>query len=398
MSASLFAIASLVMAYSMIAKRLSTTIITAPMVFLLAGFIMAKVNILPQAGAETVLHFVAEIALIILLFLDASQTNLAALRARRTWPFRMLLFGLPLSILLGTLVGVLLLPDWPLVAVLLLAAVLAPTDAALGQPVISNPIVPQRTRRALVVESGLNDGLALPLILLFASLTANMMGQQDQDWLTFGAKQIVLGPIVGAVVGYVAGKVLIWAKDRETTSEPYEGVGAIALALAAYVGADAVGGNGFIAAFTAGLLFGDVVKGRCKFIYEFTESEGQGLSWAAFFMIGLVLVPEALPHLDGKTIVLIVLSLFVVRPVAIWISLIATDANFMTRIFFGWFGPRGLATALFALVVVDEIGGEMGETILHIAVNTVWISALLHGVTAAPASRLYARLMAQRSA
>ena len=194
-------------------------------------------------------------------------------------------------------------------------------------------------------------------------------------------------------MGFVGGRVLLWAKDNQTTSEPYEGVGAIALAVCSYIGADMIGGNGFIAAFVAGLTFGDLVEKRCKFIFEFTESEGQGLSWAAFLMIGLVLVPESLLHLNATMLGLILVSLVVVRPLAIWLSLLGTDSKLFTRLFFGWFGPRGLATALFALMVVDRIGGEYGEFILHTAVNIVWISALLHGVTAAPAARLMGRLM-----
>ena len=247
-------------------------------------------------------------------------------------------------------------------------------------------------RRALTVESGLNDGLALPFILLCASLTANMVESDATNWLLFGAKQLVLGPAAGAVMGMIGGRVLLWAKDNDMTSDTYEGVGAIALAICAYLGADMIGGNGFIAAFVAGLCFGDLVEKRCKFIFEFTESEGQGLTWMAFLLIGLVLVPPALQHLDLKMLGLILGSLLIVRPLAIWLSLIRTDARPVTRLFFGWFGPRGLATALFALIVVEKISGDFGETILHIAVNTVWISALLHGITAAPAARAYSRL------
>ena len=275
---------------------------------------------------------------------------------------------------------------------MLLAAILAPTDAALGQSVISNPLVPERERRALTVESGLNDGLALPLILLCASLTANLMEPDQTNWFAFGAKQLILGPLVGAAMGFIGGHVLLWAKDNQMTSEPYEGVGAIALAVGSYIGADLVSGNGFIAAFFAGLAFGDLVEKRCKFIFEFTESEGQGLSWIAFLLIGLVLVPESINHLDANTLAIILASLFIARPLAIWISLLGTDSPASTRLFFGWFGPRGLATALFALMVVDRIGGEFGEAILHVAVNAVWISALLHGVTAAPAAKIYGRL------
>lgn len=393
MASGLFLTAAFALAFSMVAKRLESTILTAPMLFLAFGFMLSTTGFMPVSGAETALHFVAETTLIILLFLDAAKTDMAALRTRHIWPFRMLLLGLPLSLLIGALLAWPFVSQWPVIAIMLLAAILAPTDAALGQSVISNKLVPERERRALTVESGLNDGLALPLILLCASLTANIMEPDQTNWFAFGAKQLILGPLVGAAMGFAGGHVLIWAKDNHTTSEPYEGVGAIALAVCSYIGADMIGGNGFIAAFVAGLMFGDLVEKRCTFIFEFTESEGQGLSWAAFLLIGMVLVPESIQHLDATTLGLILASLFIARPLAIWLSLLGTDSPPLTRLFFGWFGPRGLATALFALMVVDRIGGAYGEAILHIAVNTVWISALLHGVSAAPAAKAYGRIM-----
>lgn len=377
-------------AFSMVAKKLSATVLTAPMLFIAFGLIMSHTGLLPLGEMEETLHLLAEVTLVVLLFLDAAETDLVALRARFVWPTRMLLIGLPLSIVFGALAAWFFLPAWPLVAIILVAAILAPTDAALGQAVITNPIVPARVRRALTVESGLNDGLALPFILLFASLTANVVDAGNTNWLLFGAKQLLLGPLVGIAMGLMGGVVLLWAKERDFTSDIYEGVGAIAMALAAYLGATAIDGNGFIAAFIAGLCFGGIIKDKCKFVFEFTESEGQGLTWGAFFLLGLVLVPEAIAHLTLPTLALILVSLFIVRPLAIWLSLIGSDAAPITRLFFGWFGPRGLATALFALIVVGKINAEFGEPILHLAVNAVWISALLHGLTAVPGAKWYA--------
>lgn len=375
--------------YSMIAKRLSSSVLTAPMIFIFVGVILSLTGLLSEHDMEVLLHPVAEVALVILLFLDAAQIDLVALRKRHVWPIRMLLIGLPASIALGSLVGAILFPAWPFAAIALAAAILAPTDAALGQAVVTNPNVPLRPRRALTVESGLNDGLALPIVLFFASLTAAESTANGGEWVIFGAKQILLGPLVGMLFGAVGGWILLRAKAHGTTSEIYEGVGALALAGAAYLAATEVGGNGFISAFAAGLAFGGVVKGACQFIFEFTESEGQLLSWAAFLLLGAALVPEAIMNLTWQMLALILLSLFVVRPLAIWLSLIGTDAAPITRLFFGWFGPRGLATALFALLVVEQISHEYGEQILHIAVNAVWISALLHGFSAAPAAKWY---------
>ncbi|MDA7949174.1 MAG: cation:proton antiporter [Hyphomicrobiaceae bacterium] len=391
MTASLLLSAMFMLAYTMVAKRLSSTVLTAPMLFLAFGYLLSQTKLAPHAEVEQVLHITAEVALVLLLFLDAAQTDFAALRRRHVWPQRMLLVGLPLAILFGAVAAWFLLPGWPVFALLLVASVLAPTDAALGQAVVTNPLVPERPRRALTVESGLNDGLALPAVLLFASLTAEEMSHDKVSWLVFGIKQLTLGPLVGAAFGFAGAYILLQAKARDYTSDVYEGVGALALAGAAYLAATAVGGNGFIAAFAAGLCFGSQVRGQCKFIYEFTESEGQLITWSAFLLIGAALVPEALDHLTPTTFALILLSLFIVRPLAIWISLIGTDAAPVTRGFFGWFGPRGLATALFALLVVDKTVQELGEPILMLAINTVWISALLHGLTAVPGARWYAQ-------
>jgi NhaP-type Na+/H+ or K+/H+ antiporter len=386
------------LAYTMVARRLSSTVVTAPMLFIGFGFLLSRTGWMLQGEAEDILHLTAEVALILLLFFDAAQTDLGALRRRHVWPVRMLLIGLPLAIILGALSAWLLFPGWPVVALALIASILAPTDAALGQAVVTNAIVPMRARRALTVESGLNDGIALLAVLFFASLTAEEMGQNGVDWFLFGLKQLTLGPLVGMATGLIGGAILLQAKKYNLTSDIYEGVGALALAGTAYAGAELMGGNGFIAAFIAGLCFGGVVKSACKFVFEFTESEGQLLTLGAFFLLGLTLVPEAIDALTIEIFTLILVSLFVVRPLAIWISLLGTDASGTTRAFFGWFGPRGLATALFALLVVGQSEHQYSEAILVVAINAVWISAVLHGLSAAPGARWYAAQIAAKGA
>ncbi|MEP5759017.1 MAG: cation:proton antiporter [Litoreibacter sp.] len=383
------ALCVLAASFSLVAHRMSSTIVTAPMIFIFFGALLSVVGGISPETSETLLHPVAEVALVVLLFLDAAQTDLAALRKRSVWPRRMLLIGLPASIGLGVLAGWLVFPTWSIAVVALAAAILAPTDAALGQAVVTNEAVPIRPRRALTVESGLNDGLALPIILLFAALAAATEAQDGVEWLIFGAKQLLFGPLVGGIVGAMGGWLFLRAKAAGTTAEAYEGIGALALAGMAYLSAIQIGGNGFISAFIAGLAFGSIVKGACEFVYEFTESEGQLLSWAAFFLLGTALVPDAIAHLTLPMFGFILLSLFVIRPLAIWISLIGTDARPLTRLFFGWFGPRGLATALFALLVMEQLPHSVGEDIIHLAINAVWISAILHGVTAAPGARWY---------
>ncbi len=391
MQITILAVMICIICYAFFANRLSSTIVTAPIIFLGLGYVISLCGFVPPENSEHILHLVAEAALIVLLFSDASLTDLAALKKKRIWPQRMLLIGLPLAILLGTGVASLLFPSWSLLAVALLASILAPTDAALGQAVVSNKAVPIRERRSIVVESGLNDGLALPIILFFACILSMSDAEHQENFLIFTSQQLILGPVVGVLFGWLGGKMMLWAQAKQFSNAELEGIAAIALAISAYVAASMINGNGFIAAFSAGLVFGYILKDKVVHVSEFVESEGQILVWASFLLIGLVLLPKALHHLNLVTLALIALSLFVIRPLAIWISLIGTDAKPVTRLFFGWFGPRGLATALFALLIVGQIDQTYAEPILMIAINTVWISALLHGMSAAPAAAWYAK-------
>jgi len=375
----------------MIAKGLSKTIVTAPMVFLVIGFTFSfspefAAN---KHNAEQLLHLMAEIALIVLLFLDAAKIDLPQLIKQRGWPFRMLLIGLPLCILIGSLIAIPFFPDYSLAMVVLIASILAPTDAALSQAVVSNKDVPNRERQSLIAESGLNDGLALPVILFVVCFLSSSSG--DTQWGIFAAKQLILGPFVGALLGYMAAKVFLFSEARALTEDVFEGIAVLALAGSTFLIANLVGGNGFIAAFVAGLSFGNFVKGHCRFIYEFTESEGQMLVWGSFTLIGLSLLPDALEHINWQIISYLLLSLFLIRPIAIYLALLGSDARFDTRIFFGWFGPRGLATALFALMAAKQLESELAEAIIVIAINAVWISTLLHGVSANLGARIYAK-------
>lgn len=381
-------------AYAMVAQRASRTVITAPMVFLIVGFLLAYSNVVHAEQSEHLLHFVAEVSLIVLLFVDAAKIDLGKLRGEYIWPLRMLLIGLPLAIVIGVLIGIPFFSDWPIAVVALVAAILAPTDAALGQAVVTNESVPEKERQSLTIESGLNDGLALPAILFFSCVVAALddAGTEQVNWVLFGAMQLLFGPLAGVALGWIGGRLFLFAEDRELTAPTYEGVAVLALAGAAYLLATLIGGNGFIAAFVAGLAFGNFVKGHCRYIYEFTESEGQMLIWASFLFIGLGLLPEAISQLSWSVALYIMLSLFLVRPLAIYLSLLGTDAKPVTRLFFGWFGPRGLATALFALLVTKEISHDYAHAVLVVAINAVWISAVLHGITAVAGAAWYSRV------
>ncbi|TMM43997.1 cation:proton antiporter [Colwellia ponticola] len=381
--------------YAMLAKRLSSTFISAPMVFITLGFAVSYFNILQLNDSEEIIYLIAEVALIVLLFLDASQVNLKHLKQQNALPLRMLLLGLPLAVLLGTLAGMLFVSHWPITLIILTAAILAPTDAALSQAVICNKTVPEDVRQTLSVESGLNDGLGLPIILFCASFLA--MHEADSSsysqWLWFGGSQIFIGLFAGVIIGWSSARLFLYAESHKLTSSIYEGIAILALTGITYLSASLLGGNGFIAAFIGGLTFGNRVRGHCRFIYKFTESDAQMLVWAAFTMIGIGLLPQAIEQLTWPIAGYLLVSLFLVRPLAIYISLIGSNTKVITRLFMGWFGPRGLATALFALLVSHQILPEYSQSILVVAINAVWISTLLHGLSAAFLAKWYGRLM-----
>jgi NhaP-type Na+/H+ or K+/H+ antiporter len=262
--------------------------------------------------------------------------------------------------------------------------------------VVSSPLVPVRIRQALNVESGLNDGIALPVVLLLASFAGAASGAQSAEfWIQFAAKQVVFGPLVGIAVGYAGGRLIDAAERRGWMSESFEGLSALGIAIVAFVAAEQVHGNGFIAAFVAGLVFGNTVRHRCRFLFEFAEAEGQLLTLLTFLIFGAAMLPAALGHADAEILLYAVASLTLVRMLPMSISLIGAGLALPTHLFLGWFGPRGLASILFALLIVERMEIEHREEILLITIATVGLSALAHGLTAAPAARWYGKVTAR---
>jgi len=360
------------LAFAAFSRKLAASMVTGPMIFLGLGWALSGTAMLEHVAAEHWLHLLAEVTLVIVLFADATRINPRHLATQHRWPLRMLLIGLPLAILFGTGLGALLLPGWGFWEIALLAAILAPTDAALGQAVVSNTSVPERIRRTLSVESGLNDGLALPLVLLFGCIAVGGVHDfQQVSWIAFAGQQIGLGLLAGVMAGLGGGALLKVAHTRGLSEGALEGIGILALAGLAYLLADALGGNGFLAAFAGGLAYRYIQGEPTPYLDEFMETEGTLLVLMTFLLVGLVLIDGAIANLDPAVLLLITGSLFIVRPAAIWLSLAGTDAPPRTRLFLGWFGPRGLATVLFALLIVSRL------------------EAALHGLSAAPAAKRY---------
>ena len=385
-----------VIAYALFSNRLSRSVLTPPLVFVAFGFAvghgglgLAKIDV-----AHGAIHLIAEVTLVLVLFTDAARIDLRRLIVDHTLPLRMLLIGLPLTMALGALIAYGLFPALGLMGALLLAAVLAPTDAALGQTVVTHPSVPVRIRQAINVESGLNDGIALPAILIFLALASVGVGQSANvaDLVMLGVLQVTLGPGVGIAIGMLGGYLIDRAATTGFSNHAFEGMAVLALALLSFAVAEIVGGNGFIAAFTAGLCFGAVVRHRCEFLFEFMETEGQLLTLLTFLVFGASMIPEAIPALDWKIVLYAALSLTVIRMIPIALSLVGSGIRLPTYLFLGWFGPRGLASILFALLIIEKSEIPYRGEIMTVTIVTVTLSVILHGITAAPFAKRYGAL------
>ena len=391
-------IAGGLLVFSLVSGRLYGTPVTPPMVFILFGFLVGAdgLAIAKVEADHATIHLVAELTLILVLFADAARIDVTRLRRDHDLPARMLLVGMPLTIAAGAIVAMQLFPDFSFWEAVLLAALLAPTDAALGQSVLTAKAIPVRIRQAINVESGLNDGIALPAVLLFAGLASAHAGGADAaEWIRFGAMQVTLGPIGGIATGYLGAHLLDTAVERGWVNSAFQGIGILALALFTYAAAELIGGNGFIAAFLGGMVFGKTIRHPCTFLFEFMETEGTLLVLITFFIFGAALLPEGLAHLNLPVLLYAVLSLTLIRMIPVAVSLLGTGLRLPTTLFLGWFGPRGLASILFVLLILEEAEVVHRAELLSITIATVALSALVHGLSAAPLAKRFARMVAR---
>jgi NhaP-type Na+/H+ or K+/H+ antiporter len=350
-------------------------------------------ELVPMDVEHEVIHTIAEITLILVLFSDAAGVRKETLSGNAAIPARMLLIGMPLTIALGASVARWVSPEQPWSLALLVAAILTPTDAALAQSVVTSPSVPKRISQSLNIESGLNDGIAFPVVLVAAILAANATGHGQEgagsDIVHFALLQVTLGPLAGILVGYCAAKLLDYAVRVKAATTVAQGLYFLCIAFIAYYGAELIGGNGFIAAFTGGIVFGNTLRAPSMFIREFMEGEGQLFTLLTFLIFGAVLAPIGLEHASWRTVTLAVLFLTVVRIIPIWLSLLGMKLSGYEKFFLGWFGPRGLASILFALLVLQRFPIPGAEEVTAFVVLTVIASIVLHGVTASPMSNWF---------
>jgi len=386
------AIIAIIIVWSAVSGPLDRRGVTSAMVFTLAGLVVGAsvLGILDLSPESSAAERVTEIALALLLFGDASRLDLHSLRRELGWPSRLLLIGMPLTLLAGTGVGLLVFPGMALASVVLLSTMLASTDAALGQKVVSDPSVPARVRQALDVESGLNDGLAVPFFLVALDLAnAELTKGITSAVVTRAAEQIGWGLTGGVAAGILGGLLFRVADDHGWISREWRQILPLATALLAYAMAAGLGGSGFIAAFVGGMIFGRVSSEHGAATL-FTEETGGLLAAVTWIGFGALALGWALPHVTWQVGLYAVLSLTLVRMIPVAIAMARSGARRPTVAFIGWFGPRGLATIVFGLLVYER-GVPEQQTLLTTVVVTVALSVLLHGLSSVPLVSAYRR-------
>jgi sodium/hydrogen antiporter len=390
-------IAVMLLAYGAVSGRLRSTPVSQAMVFVALG-LLAGNRILDLVEVETANQFVrhlAEATLTLVLFCDAVRVNRGRLRHESALPTRLLVVGLPLTIVAGTLAGLALFPRLDLWTAAALATMLAPTDAALGLPVVTNPRLPSRIRQSLNVESGLNDGLC-PAADHLPHHRPGRGGLGEVDPLLVVLEEIGFGVIGGVAAGALGALVLRRFGARGWMEGTWRQINALATPLLAYGIAVALGGSGFIAAFVAGITFRIVAADQAKGATFLAEQSGELLNAVTFLLFGAVLLGPALGELDWPVALYAVASLTLVRMLPVALAMVGTGVHRVTVGFLGWFGPRGLASIVFVLILLEET--ELPERPLLAAVVTwtVALSVYAHGLTAGPAATRYADWYAAR--
>jgi NhaP-type Na+/H+ or K+/H+ antiporter len=386
-------VALALLAVAAVSKRLSGSAVTPAMLF--AGFgLVAGPEVLdgidPSSSGATV-RTLAEATLALVLFADASRIDLRRLRRGAEVPVRLLGIGLPLTIALGAVAAAAVFGELSFEEALILAVVLAPTDAALGQAVVVHPRVPQRIRQGLNVESGLNDGICVPLLfaaVAFADVESEVAGGRSAGRLL--VEEIGYGALGGVAAGLVCAAIVVHAGRRDLIAGPWRQVIPVAGTALAYGIASALDGSGFIAAFVAGVAFRRGLGRDPEELNRLTEELGGVLSGVTFVLFGAVLLGPTLTHLTWPIAAYGVLSLTLVRMVPVAIAMLGTGARRPTVAFLGWFGPRGLASIVFAVIVVEESKLPHESVLVLTTYFTVGLSVLAHGVTAAPLAARYA--------
>jgi NhaP-type Na+/H+ or K+/H+ antiporter len=378
--------------YSVVAGRIEKLPVSGPIVFVITGFMLGPLGLgwFKDDVSQVEFRVLVDLTLALILFIDAANADTSILRRQWRIPARMLGLGLPGAIALGFIIAAWLFDNLTVYEAAILATMLAATDAALGKAVVSNPTVPSRLREGLNCESGLNDGLCVPILLVFIALAHGSVADETTLALTLVAKELGIGLVVGLVVAGSGAWLLDFSYKRDWISDVWVQVSVPALAIASFAFAQSLHGSGYIAAFVGGMLFGFIARAATHKLVMPGEAISEGMSMLTWLIFGVAVIGQSFAAFTWQIIVYSILSLTLVRMLPIFLSLLGTSETNSSKLFLGWFGPRGLASIVFAIIVLDEnLPG--GDFLAMVVTCTVGLSLILHGVSANPLAGLIAR-------
>ncbi len=390
--AALAVVAGCLVLWGLLSARLERWDVSAPLAFVVVGLVTSNgpIAVIHVNLHSSTVRSLAEVTLALVLFADASRVNARQLHSDAAQPLRLLCLGLPLTIAAGAATAALLFGSHGLWVAALIGAIVAPTDAALGAPILEDARIPASVRRLLNVESGLNDGIATPFVNLFlagAVTSESILGAQS---VASAALDLLGGAGIGIGLGIAGGTLMSWSRRRGWSSPEFRPLAVLGLAVCVYSCAVVAGTNGFIAAFVGGMTFGAIDHRSDEEGLRLTEEGGTLLSLLVWFAFGAIMLVPGIEDAGWRDVVFAVLALGIVRMISVGIALAGSGVDRATVAFVGWFGPRGLASVVFALIAVDVLDPETSKVVLAAVTVTVALSVLLHGITASPLAGRYA--------
>jgi NhaP-type Na+/H+ or K+/H+ antiporter len=382
-----------------VSKRIRETLISLPLVYTLFGLAVAILftDVIGLQYDNPVIKAIAELTLVLVLASDSSRIQLKGLLRYHDLSLRMLILALPLTFAVGTLIGAIIFEGSNIWVLAILAVALAPIDSSLAESSVDNPKVPIRIRQALNVEGGLDDGITLPFIFLFISLAISSETDLGTgSYLIFTVQKIAFGSLAGLILGYLGARYISWGSKSGWMSSQFQKIAWLALVLLTYGAAEAIGGNGFIAAFFFGIISGNTIeKQESNRLYRFAEVENTLLIMLTFMFYGAVMLYPALQHINIEMIIYAILSLTLIRMLPVAISLIGTRLRLESILYLGWFGPRGIASILYVYTILQAEGIGRQEMIFSLVMLTIFFSVIAHGMSAVPLTNWYAKRIAQ---
>ncbi len=377
------ALTVMVFGYAVMSAIVHRWYVAPALIFVAAGMLLGPsgIGVLPESEDADTFTVLAQLALTVILFNHAVAVVTGGLRGRITG--RLVLIGIPLTLILGTVTALLLLPVLPLWEAVCLAAILAPTEVALIEALLEDRRIPEQVRHALSVESGLYDGFALATLLAAIAVASGSAEDESATaWVLFAVRTELLSVAVGAGVGLLGSMVIVYSVRRHWMSKTWAQLATLAVALLCFQVGETLHASGFVAAFVGGLVYA-VVSRRAGEVLptQVTDATGKLLELLVFALFGAYLLVSGWREATWQVVLFAVLALVAVRMAAVAAALWGTEAPLRSRLFIGWFGPRGIGSLVLAMIVLGRGELEHSDLLVQVTVVAVSISLVLSSVT-----------------